>query len=212
MKITEILTEGPLDFAKKVGAFATNGVAGWQSQQVANVTSNRTNKVADAALLRWSELAQNINAAGTEPTTQQASAWFTKFAGAAPSTSPADINPKTMKQWLIKEINGLLANRAQGTASAAVASSQSKGSIGALGRRGSANPQAATSVPPYQSTLGVTVVQALDSGIILNYKNRNFMLNSTGQWALDGKTSAGATASEQMQAEMDKVAQSTGYM
>lgn len=64
----------------------------------------------------------------------------------------------------------------------------------------------------YQSPLGVTVAQASDAGITLKYKNRNFMLNNRGEWAMDGKDTAGSTASQQLQAEMDKVAKSTGYM
>jgi hypothetical protein len=38
------------------------------------------------------------------------------------------------------------------------------------------------------------------------------MLNNRGEWSVDGKDTAGATASGQLAAEMDKVAKSTGYM
>lgn len=84
---------------------------------------------------------------------------------------------------------------------------KSQGTIGALGKRG-----AGTAAAPYQSPLGITVRQASDAGIVLNYKNRNFMLNNRGEWSLEGKDTAGATASGQLQAEMDKVARSTGFM
>ena len=77
--------------------------------------------------------------------------------------------------------------------------------VGKYGNRPAA-PQA------YQSAMGVAVKQANDSGIVLVYGKNNYMLNSQGEWAVNGKDSAGAVASEPLQAEMDKVAKSTGYM
>ncbi len=64
----------------------------------------------------------------------------------------------------------------------------------------------------YQSPLGITVAQASDAGVVLKYKNTNYMLNNRGEWAKEGQDTTAATASQQMQAEMDKVAQATGHM
>jgi hypothetical protein len=57
----------------------------------------------------------------------------------------------------------------------------------------------------YVSPLGIKLIQSTDP-VTLLYKNRNFMLNDTGHWAIDGKSNAASVASPTLAAEMEKVA------
>jgi len=81
--------------------------------------------------------------------------------------------------------------------------------IGALGRRSGTSAPSQTSKNPgevgYTSPIGISVLQNKDPWI-LQYRNRNFMLNNRGEWAVDGKDTAGATASQAFQQEFDNAA------
>jgi hypothetical protein len=185
MKINEILTEGPLDFAKKVGAFATGGRAGWQTQSAANMTADRTNKIVLGALQKWSELAQNITASGQTATPAEATAWFTKFTGVAPSVNPAATDPATMKKWLTTEVNRFLANRAQATAPVTPEA-----------------PVTQSIATPMSTPAGVEIISP--DPLVLRYRNVDYVQNNQGQWAkFNSTTPLAATEQAFFNKQMD---------
>jgi hypothetical protein len=215
MKINEVLKEsqvdeGLLDFGKKVVAgakgLAQGGMkAGWQAQDAANKQAKNLQKIVTNALKKWAAQSQTIQAStGAPATPQDVVNWFTSFAGVA----PVDKNPKTapalLNQWLSKEISTYMLNKTPQTATATTQQTKPTATISALGKRGSTTAQTTTQTT-YQSPLGITVRQSTDP-VILDYKGKPFMLNNRGEWAMDGKDTAGAQASAPLQAEMDKVA------
>jgi hypothetical protein len=122
MKINEILNEhkleeGPLDFARKVGAgiqgFKQGGLAGAragytaQGQQQAQTGVNK--KVLASALERYNKFAAPITAAGQRVSIQQAQAWFNKFSGMSPTSAPQSTDAVGIQQWLTKEIPAYMA-------------------------------------------------------------------------------------------------------
>ena len=121
MKANEIiLNEGPLDFAKKVGAgfagLANGGLAGakaaYGAQDAANNQADKTNAIVSKAVQQWNTTAAQMKQGGQEPTADQAVAWMTKFLGKAPSTKPADASPANISKFISTEINKHIADRA----------------------------------------------------------------------------------------------------
>jgi hypothetical protein len=213
MKINELLVEGPLDFVKKF----VPGTAAHTVRQAAGVEKARTKHLTKGALQKWAKYTQNLKTAGKIASPSDAVTWFSSFSNTPVEqlTAPTSVEPSVFNTWLEQRIGDYLAKKTTGKASTATATPtipavqpvKPTATIGALGKRSSTAPAA-----PYQSPLGVTIRDASDAGITLLYKNRNFMLNNRGEWSVDGKDTAGATASGQLAAEMDKVAKSTGYM
>ena len=128
MKINEVLNEntldeGPLDFAKKVGAglagLKQGGLAGaragYSAQGAAQGQAGINKKVLAAALDRYNKFAAPITAAGQQVSIQQAQAWFNKFSGVAPTSAPKSTDPVSIQQWLTKEIPAYMATKSGNT-------------------------------------------------------------------------------------------------
>ena len=133
MKINEVTTkqldEGPLDFAKKVGAgikgayqglkagglggVGAGAQAGYRTAGAAQAQSTKIKTIAGQALDKWAAYNQNIKTStGADATPEQATGWFTQFMGRAPaSPPPAGNNPVQIQQWLTKEISGYMAQK-----------------------------------------------------------------------------------------------------
>ena len=128
MKINEVLNEGkleegPLDFAKKVGAgiqgFKQGGLAGaragYTAQGAAQAQTGVNKKVLASALERFNKFAAPITAAGQTVSIQQAQAWFTKFSGVSPTSAPKSTDAVGIQQWLTTEIPAYMAAKASST-------------------------------------------------------------------------------------------------
>ena len=122
MKTNEILLkEGPLDFAKKVGAgvkgFAQGGTAGaragYQSAEAGIAQKALIDRVASNALKTWAKISQNIQTSGQAVTAQDAVDWFKQFTNTTPTTRPVGVSPANINQWLTKEVAGYMAKRAK---------------------------------------------------------------------------------------------------
>ena len=133
MKINEVTTkqldEGPLDFARKVGAgvkgayqgLKTGGLggigagaqAGYQAAGAAQAQTTKIKTVANQALQKWAAYNQNIKTStGTNASPEQTMAWFSQFMGQEPTSSPpAGNNPAQTQQWLTKEISSYMAQK-----------------------------------------------------------------------------------------------------
>ena len=125
MKINEVtikqLDEGPLDFAKQVGAgvkgLAQGGLqgakAGYQAKGAALAQSDKIKTVANQALQKWAAYNQNVKmSTGADATPEQAVAWLAQFMGQQPRTpKPAGSSPAQIQQWLQKEIAGYMAQK-----------------------------------------------------------------------------------------------------
>jgi hypothetical protein len=217
MKIKDIVAEGVLDFAK--GLWNTGSIEGAKAASQQATGEKDLLALAKNVIGKW-----NVYYGQTKDT--NIAKWATGFFGRdVSSISPPNVaDAKDVNDYLTTVTRAYRANQLvpiggsgkqykprqsaitpiQPVAPQTPASAPA-GTIGALGKRGAtapAQPQA------YQSPMGVTVRQANDAGIVLGYRNRNYMLNDDGQWALEGKTAV----SGQLDAEMDKVAKSTGYM
>jgi hypothetical protein len=128
MKINE-LNEGPLDFAKKIGAglkgfdqggFAGAG-AGWAAQGAANKQQDMIKAVSKQALQQWAEYNQNVKTStGQDATGEQAEQWLSQFMGGGKPTTPAPTNaqPAALNQWLQKEVAAYMAKKAMPAAGA----------------------------------------------------------------------------------------------
>jgi Ca-activated chloride channel family protein len=162
MKINEVtdkqLEEGPIDFAKQVGAgikgigqgaaggkgvlgkvagLATGAKLGWQAQGRENKQLDLIKKVTGNASKDWDEMSQNIKSStGKPPTADDAVAWFTKFSGTSPSIAPAGANPTQINQWLQKEISGYMIKKGSAP--------QGTGTATAQPQAGQAQPQGQT--------------------------------------------------------------------
>ena len=121
MKINEVTTrqldEGPIDFAKQVGAgvkgLAQGGLqgarAGYQQQGSANKQQDLVRTVAGNAGKDWAAMAKNIQmSTGKPPTADDAVKWFTQFSGASPTVAPAGSNPAQINKWLNQEVSGYM--------------------------------------------------------------------------------------------------------
>ena len=133
MKINEVATkqldEGPLDFAKQVGAgvkgayqglkagglggIGAGAQAGYQAKGAALAQSDKIKTVANQALQKWAAYNQNIKTStGADATPEQAVAWLAQFMGQDPRTpKPAGSNPAQIQQWLRQEIAGYMAQK-----------------------------------------------------------------------------------------------------
>ena len=137
MKINEILVEqqleeGPIDFAKQVGAgikgLAQGGLqgakAGYQQQGAANKQQDLVRTVAGNAGKDWAAIAKNIQmSTGKPPTADDAVKWFTQFSGTSPTVAPAGSNPAQINKWLNQQVSGYMvkkgtAQQGSGTATA----------------------------------------------------------------------------------------------
>jgi hypothetical protein len=140
MKINEVthkqVDEGPIDFAKKVGAgikgayqglkagglgnIGAGAKAGYQATGAAQAQTAKVKTVASQALQKWAAYNQNIKmSTGADATPEQAVAWLAQFMGQQPRTpKPAGSNPAQIQQWLQQEIAGYIAQKEtpQGTA------------------------------------------------------------------------------------------------
>jgi hypothetical protein len=122
MKINEILVEqqldeGPIDFAKQVGAgikgLAQGGLqgakAGYQQQGAANKQQDLVRTVSGNAGKDWAAMAKNIQmSTGKPPTADDAVAWFTQFSGTSPTVAPAGSNPAQINKWLNQQVSGYM--------------------------------------------------------------------------------------------------------
>jgi hypothetical protein len=143
MKINEILVEqqleeGPIDFAKQVGAgikgLAQGGLqgakAGYQQQGAANKQQDLVRTVSGNAGKDWADMATNIRmSTGKPPTADDAVAWFTQFSGTSPTVAPAGSNPAQINKWLNQQVSGYMvkkgtAQQGSGTATAQPATTQ----------------------------------------------------------------------------------------
>jgi len=143
MKISEILVEqqldeGPIDFAKQVGAgikgLAQGGLqgakAGYQQQGSANKQQDLVRTVAGNAGKDWAAMAKNIQmSTGKPPTADDAVKWFTQFSGTSPTVAPAGSNPAQINKWLNQQVSGYMvkkgtAQQGSGTATAQPATAQ----------------------------------------------------------------------------------------
>jgi hypothetical protein len=128
MKINEILVEqqleeGPIDFARKVGAgiqgFKKGGLAGAQAgysaQGATQAQTGVNKKVLASALEKFNEFSAPITATGKQVSIQQAQAWFTKFSGVAPTSGPKTTDPLGIQQWLTNEITAYMSTKASTT-------------------------------------------------------------------------------------------------
>jgi hypothetical protein len=137
MKINEILVEqqldeGPIDFAKQVGAgikgLAQGGLqgakAGYQQQGAANKQQDLVRTVSGNAGKDWAAIAKNIQmSTGKPPTADDAVKWFTQFSGTSPTVAPAGSNPAQINKWLNQQVSGYMvkkgtAQQGSGTATA----------------------------------------------------------------------------------------------
>jgi len=170
MKINEILVEqkldeGPIDFAKQVGAgikgigqgaaggkgvlgkvagLATGAKLGWQAQGRENKQLDLIKKVTGNASKDWDEMSQNIKSStGKPPTADDAVKWFTQFSGTSPSIAPAGANPTQINQWLQKEISGYMIKKGSATAQPQAGQAQPQGQTdgGGTQQPGPAQPQ-----------------------------------------------------------------------
>jgi hypothetical protein len=143
MKINEILVEqqldeGPIDFAKQVGAgikgLAQGGLqgakAGYQQQGAANKQQDLVRTVSGNAGKDWAAIAKNIQmSTGKPPTADDAVAWFTQFSGTSPTVAPAGSNPAQINKWLNQQVSGYMVKKGttqqgSGTATAQPATAQ----------------------------------------------------------------------------------------
>ena len=140
MKINEILVEqqldeGPIDFAKQVGAgikgLAQGGLqgakAGYQQQGAANKQQDLVRTVSGNAGKDWAAMAKNIQmSTGKPPTADDAVAWFSQFSGTSPTVAPAGSNPAQINKWLNQQVSGYMLKKgtAQKSAGAGTATAQ----------------------------------------------------------------------------------------
>jgi hypothetical protein len=217
MKIKDIVAEGVLDFAK--GLWKTGSIAGAKAASQQAVGEKDLQVLAKGVINKWNQYYGQTK----DP---DIATWATNFFknDVSKIPAPAVTDANAVNDYLTTITRARQAGSLQSTAGTGrkykprqsaitpiqptapqTPASAPAGTIGALGKRGATAP---TQPQVYQSPMDITVKQANDSGIVLTYRNRNYMLNDDGQWALEGKTAV----SGQLDAEMDKVAKSTGYM
>lgn len=121
MKINE-LNEGPIDFAKKVGAgisgLAQGGIqgakAGYEAKKASIEQTAKINAVANKTVQKWAIYNQNVKTStGQDATGEQATQWLTQFMGGVKPTNPApdNANPVAINQWLQKEVAAYMAQK-----------------------------------------------------------------------------------------------------
>ncbi len=205
MKINEVLDEGITDFAQ--GFYG----AGKQAKQASAKQAALTKTVVGTALQKWAAVAQSMKSAGQQVTPDAAVRWFSNFIKGTPTSAPAGVNPNQINQWLTKEISNYIVQKELATASAptkyakgtpAAPTAGADLELAPAGTDLSSQPP----TPPAPNAMGIAVVRNTDAGSILRYKGNNYWPNNRGDWAIDGKDSAAAVATPQLQQEMDKAA------
>jgi hypothetical protein len=222
MKIKDIVAEGVLDFAK--GLWNTGSVAGAKAASQQAQATKEIKPFIDSIINSWNRYVGLTGKKTAADATQWAASNFKS--DISPIDPPANDSVQEINRFLTDVSKSYRAGALKSTAGTGTKykprqsaitpiqptvpqPSAGAGTIGATGKRGATAP---TQPQAYQSQMGVTVQQASDAGVVLNYRNRNYMLNDTGQWSMDGKNTASDIASGQLAAEMDKVAKSTGHM
>ena len=187
MKINEIasnqLNEGPLDFAKRVGAGVkgfvqgggTGAKAGWTAQGAANAQTKKINNVANSALQRLSQYSATLSASGKQLDPQTASQWFASFSGSAPETAPQDVSPTALTAWLRKEVGAYMAKKAGGQSVKPAQPAQAKQPT---------DTPAQTKQPATSTPAGVQIVSP--EPLVLKYRNNEFARGDSGQWVYFG--------------------------
>jgi len=171
MKINEILVEqqleeGPIDFAKQVGAgikgLAQGGLqgakAGYRQQGRANKQQDLVRTVSGNAGDDWADMATNIRmSTGKPPTADDAVAWFTQFSGTSPTVAPAGSNPAQINKWLNQQVSGYMvkkgtAQQGSGTATAQPATAQQPTTAQTPTQQSATAQQPATAQTPTQQS------------------------------------------------------------
>jgi len=171
MKINEILVEqqleeGPIDFAKQVGAgikgLAQGGLqgakAGYQQQGAANKQQDLVRTVSGNAGKDWAAIAKNIQmSTGKPPTADDAVKWFTQFSGTSPTVAPAGSNPAQINKWLNQQVSGYMVKKGTaqkpagaGTATAQPATAQQPTTAQTPAQQPATAQEPATAQPPAQ--------------------------------------------------------------
>ena len=163
MKITEVLVEAPLNW--------NQGWAGVEAGMTANKAeaeqAKQTKNVVTIALQKWAAIAQQMKAAsGQDPTPQQATDWFTKFTGSAPTAAPANTTAATLNQWLTKEISNVMVQRAAGTPQAQPGAQQAQPDAQAQAGAQQAQPGAQAQAGAQQAQPGAQAQAATDNSQI----------------------------------------------
>jgi len=110
MKSNDIINEGPLDFAKKVGGGISGAVSGTgfasgygaakseiQATQVHNMT-------ADRMFQDWAKVTAGLKAAGQPVKPEDLQAWITKRFGGVRTTMPADLGNNSVLKFIRAEV------------------------------------------------------------------------------------------------------------
>lgn len=217
MKIKELLTEGPLDFAK--GLWQTGSLTGAKATNQQAQATKEIKPFIDSIINSWNRYA----GLSGKKTAADAVTWAANSFKSDVSTvaEPANDTPEEINRFLTDVSKLYKAGELKSTAGTGkkykprqsavtpITPQQTPATSSAPSMAGKyGKPAAPADTQIYQSPMNITVKQANDSGVILSYRNRDYMLNDSGQWALEGKTAV----SGQLDAEMDKVAKSTGYV
>jgi hypothetical protein len=219
MKINEVLTEGPLDFARKIGGKIKGAVANYQSASTQKDQQIKVNNIVKGALQKWNAVQSNLTTAGKDITPEVFLQLYDKFSGGQEHTTTLDqIDPLSVKQWLTKEIGSYLANK-ELTTEPEQTPGQPK-DLPPSADAGQTTPNII--IPPGAKTAGpatTTTAQATaaltpserfqkvqNEPIIMKYKNFEFGLNDQGQWSRLGSNKG---LPQNYQAMLDKAA---GYV
>jgi hypothetical protein len=218
MKIKELLTEGPLDFAK--GLFKTGSLAGAKAASQQAQATKEIKPFIDSIINSWNRYVGLTN----KNTAADAVSWAAEsFKSDISSVAkPANDTPEEINRFLTDVAKSYRAGALKSTAGTGTkykqrqsavtpmpqqqtpTASQPAGTIGATGKRGATAPQPQS----YQSPLNITIRQSTDP-VIVDYKGNPYMLNKQGEWAKDGGNNA---AGEAVQVEIDKVLRANGLL
>lgn len=220
MKINEVLIEGPLDFARKVGAGiagAAQGLAGgspvagaqagYQAKGAAIAQQEKIKKVTANALQKWAAHAQTIKSAGRQATAQDAVSWFTQLSGGnQPATTPTGVSPAQISPWLSKEIANYMAAKASAQPPAPAAPTPSV----------QPQPQQPVSTEPKPLQIGAKTKAGTQlikvEPTTLKYKNQNYVRGGEkGEWTRFGSDKPlGANEQSFFNSEEDELMNSAG--
>jgi hypothetical protein len=212
MKIKELLTEGPWDFAK--GLWKTGSLTGAKATNQQAQATKEIKPFIDSIINSWNRYVGLTN----KNTAADAVTWAaTNFkSDVSPVAKPADDTPEEINRFLTDVAKLYKAGDLKSTAGTGTKYKSRQSAVTPITPQASATSSApsmagkygksAASTQPqdYQSPMGVTVKASSDRGHVLTYKNNNYWPNNRGEWAIDGKDNSPATP--QLQAEMDKVA------
>lgn len=220
MKINEVLTEGPLDFARKIGGKIKGAVANYQSASQQKDQEIKVNNIVKGALQKWNAVQANFKSAGKDVTPEVFLQWYSKFSGGQETTStPSSTSPSDIKQWLTKQIADYLATKdltvdepetqpAQPKDLPPTTPGETPGIIIPPGARtaGPATTATATAQAPTALTPQERFQKVQNEPIVMKYKNFEFGLNDNGQWSRLGSNKA---LPQNYQAMLDQAA---GYI